>query len=279
MLDSDLAVWDRSDDATAGFAGQPNGGPHFTLLGPLEVRKDGEDHAPTAPKVLQVLAMLLMRPGKVVQGDLIIKELWAGDPPRSGRNTMQTHVWHLRRYIEANGFASDGDQIIVTRAPGYLLRVDPGQVDVAVFQRLAREGRALFDRQHYAEAATVLRKALDLWGGPPLASVTCGPVLSVYATDLEEQRRNTQRLRIHAEIEAGMYHDLIGELRSLIAASPLDEGLNRQLMRVLNLSGRRIEALELYRQFRARLSGELGLEPCNELQELHHVLLSDQSHR
>jgi len=277
MLDPDLAVWERPDDGITHVACESAGEPQFTLLGPLEVRRNGRDYTPTAPKVLQVLAMLLLRPGKVVQSDTLITELWAGHPPRSVRTTMQTHVWQLRRHFETHGFVGGGRELVVTKPSGYLLRVDPGQVDIACFQQLTREGRVLYEQRRHTEAAASLRRALDLWVGPPLAGVVAGPVLSSYATNLWEQRRNAQRLRIQAEIDAGMHHDLIAELRTLVDTNPLDEGLNAQLMRVLTLNGRRIEALALYREFRTRLSSELGLEPCTELQELHYSLLSDRS--
>ncbi|WP_092528552.1 AfsR/SARP family transcriptional regulator [Amycolatopsis arida] len=246
----------------------------FTLLGPLEVRKDGRDHAPTAPKILQLLAMLLLRPGKVVPAELIIKELWADNPPRSVRTTMQTYIWQLRRCIEENGLAADGDEILATKPPGYVLHVASAQIDVFAFQRFGQQGRTLLDERRHAEAAAAFRSALGLWWGPPLANVNSGPVLSAYAMDLQEQRRTVQHLRFQAEIEAGMHRDLIGELRSLVATNPLDESLHSQLMQVLSRSGRRVEALATYRQLRAKLNEELGLEPCLELQDLHHQLLS-----
>jgi DNA-binding SARP family transcriptional activator len=99
-------------------------------------------------------------------------------------------------------------------------------------------------------------------------------LLAAYAVDLQEQRRNAHRMRIEAEIAAGMHAELVGELRSLVTTNPLDEGLHEQLMHVLSLNGRRLEALELFRELRAKLNEELGLEPCDDLQRLHHHLLS-----
>ncbi|WP_246360912.1 AfsR/SARP family transcriptional regulator [Haloechinothrix aidingensis] len=240
----------------------------------MEVLKDGTDYAPTAPKVLQLLAMLLLRPGKLVQIDSIVEELWADDPPRSVRTTMQTYVYQLRKCIEQNELAPAGDELLITKHAGYVFTVDPAQIDVFTFQRLFQEGRELLDRDHYTDAARSLRAALALWTGPPMANVNCGSVLSSYVVDLQEQRRTAQHLRIHAELEAGWHRELIGELRALVAANPLDEGMHGQLMRVLSRSGRRSDALATYRNLRAVLNEELGVEPCEELQRLHHELLS-----
>jgi DNA-binding SARP family transcriptional activator len=247
----------------------------FSLLGPLELVRDGIDYAPTTPKLLQVLAMLVMSPGKIVHIDTIVQELWANDPPRSVRTTMHTYIYQLRRCIDENDLAPFGETMLATKPPGYVFRIAPAQVDVFEFQALQKAGRELQLRGEHTEAAKAFRSALDLWSGPPLANVHCGPVLSAYAVDLVEQRRSTLHLRIEADIAAGMRHELIGELRSLVSANPLDEALHGQLIRVLGRSGRRSDALATYRQVRARLNNELGVEPCDELRVLQHGLLSE----
>lgn len=246
----------------------------FTLLGQLEVLKDGEDLAPTAPKILELLALLLTRPGRAVPSDSIIEELWSSRPPRSVRTTLQTYVYQLRKHIEQNGLAPDGEAMLITKPLGYLLRVDPIQVDVISFQRDCLHGRGLLEAGRYAEAAWVFRRALALWSGPALANVNCGPLLSAYVVDLQEQLRNARHLRVEAEIASGMCRELIGELRSLATADPLDEGVHGQLIRVLGRSGRRSDAMAAYRELRYRLDDELGVEPCDELQLLYQDLLS-----
>src|SRR5207248_2712035 len=125
----------------------------FRLLGPLEVVKDGADYAPTAPKVMQLLAMLLMRPGKTVHTELILEELWSDDPPRSVRSTLQTYVYQLRRCIEQNKLAPDGEALLLTRRSGYVFRIDPPQTDVYEFHQLHARGRRAMDEHRYADAA------------------------------------------------------------------------------------------------------------------------------
>lgn len=251
----------------------------FTLLGQMEVLKNGVDHAPTAPKVLQLLAMLVIRPGRVVPIDAVIDELWGDRPPRSVRRTMQTYVYHLRRCIEQHGLASDADEMLATRPPGYVLRIPTSRVDVSHFRRLVEDGRAMLAAGRPADAVRTLQAALDLWSGPPLANVTCGRLLSGYVLDLQEQRRNAQHLRIEAAMACGAHRELIGELRSRTTVDQLDEVVHGQLMRVLARSGRRLEAMATFRELRSRLTGELGVEPCEQLQSLHQQLLSDRGER
>ena len=262
------------DDASFRHGGGSEDSVRFSLLGPLEVRKNGIDYAPTAPKVLQLLAMLLIRPGQVVHTDSIIRELWASDPPRSVRKTLHIYVHHLRRCLDQDALTEVPESLLVTKSPGYLLRIDGSQVDVAQFRNLREQGRAALHRQEYSAAALSLQAALDLWAGPPMANVRCGPVLAAYSMELLEQRRSAHQLRIEAEINGGMDRELIGELRGLVAANPLDEGITGQLIRVLGRCGRRSDAMASYRDLRARLNDELGVEPCEELQQLHRELLS-----
>ncbi|MEX5717409.1 AfsR/SARP family transcriptional regulator [Geodermatophilus maliterrae] len=248
----------------------------FTVLGRLEVLKDGVDHAPTAPKVLQLMGMLLLRPGRVVHIDSIVEELWGDRPPRSVRTTMQTYVYNVRRCIEENELATDAEAMLATRYPGYLLCISPAQLDATSFQQLCRRGAAEMSEARHADAVRTLRAALELWSGPPLANVPCGPVLSRFVVELEEQRRHAQHLRIEAEMALGAHRELIGDLRTMVAVDRLDEVLHGQLMRVLARSGRRSDAMATYRDLRSRLISELGVEPCDELRALHLELLSDQ---
>jgi DNA-binding SARP family transcriptional activator len=274
-MSSELAVRDGPDHEAQGRQrDKPVDDVAFTLLGPLEVVKNGVNYAPSAPKILQLLALLLMRPGKVVHVDSIIAELWADEPPRSVRTTMQTYVYQLRKCIERNALAESGETLLVTRPPGYVLTIDPEQLDVTEFQTLCGQGRESMAGHRHREAARSFRSALGLWTGPALANVQCGALLTAYAVELQEQRRAAHHLRIQADIEAGNHRELIGELKFLVSTNPLDEELHGQLMRVLARSGRRSDAMETYRQLHTRLNAELGVEPCAELRSLHHGLLS-----
>jgi SARP family transcriptional regulator, regulator of embCAB operon len=246
----------------------------FRILGPLEILKNGRECTPTAPKVLQVLALLVLRANRIVDTESLIQELWGEKPPRSAMTTIQTYVYHLRRSFEREGLVRSGDDLVATRPPGYILRVRPEQVDLQEFHRLSQQGRELLDRGEYAEAAAALRAGLALWSGRPLANVMLGPRLSAYMVDLQEQQMAALQLRIQAEMELGRHRDLIGELRSLVALYPLDEWLHGQLIRVLGRSGRRSDALQVYHNLRVALGEELGIDPSREIQNLHQGLLA-----
>ena len=247
----------------------------FTVLGPLAMVRDGVDHAPTTPKLLQLLALLVLRPGKMVHADAIAQELWADKPPRTMRTTMHTYVYHLRRCLEEHGLGS----MLVTKPPGYVFGIDPAQVDVFRFGQLQQEGQELLRQERHADAVERFRSALDVWTGPALANVPAGPMLLPHTVELLEQRRTTRHMLFEAEIASGHHRELIGELRSLTTGNPLDEALHGQLMRVLGRSGRRSDAMVVYRTLRKRLSEELGVEPCADLQMLHRDLIAEGDHR
>jgi DNA-binding SARP family transcriptional activator len=248
----------------------------FTVLGPLELLRDGLNVAPSTPKVLQLLALLVMHPNRVVQVDTMVQELWENDPPKTVRTTLHTYIYHLRRCIEENELAPSGAVTVLERKPpGYVLRIAPDQVDIFEFQHLHREARDLQAQGRHADASRTYRAALALWSGPPLSNVPCGSVLTASRVELLEQRRSALHQRIEADIASGGHHELIGELRSLATRNPLDEALHGQLMLALGRSGRRSDALRVYRDIRSQLADELGVEPADELQTLHQHLLTE----
>lgn len=245
----------------------------FNLLGTLEIIKDGRLSVPTAPKVRGVLALLLVRANHVVDIDSIIAELWGVNPPRSAVTTTQTYVYHLRRKFERE-LTSDGAEMLCTAPPGYVLRVPEENLDVVRFERLARQGRALLEEDRYEEAARRLREALALWRGAPLSNVPVGRLLEAHIAHLEETRIRALELRIQADNALGRHRELIPELRSLVAAYPLNEWFHGQLIGALHRAGRRGEALRAYQNVRAVLGEELGLEPSVELQRLQRDVLT-----
>lgn len=246
----------------------------FVTLGSLRVWNGGRDCTPKTPKVLQVLALLLMRANRAVQTESLINELWGDEPPRSALTTIQTYVYQLRRLIEREGLGDGADgNMLITQSPGYILRLRPGQVDLDSFAELRRTGRAHFMRRNFAEASANLRAALALWTENALANVKLGPQLTAHVVDLQEQRRTALQMAIEAELELGMHRELVGELRSTVAQYPLDEWFHQRLMQVLDRCGRRSDALGVYHHLRRTIGDELGIDPSPEIQELHRQLL------
>ncbi|WP_244501168.1 AfsR/SARP family transcriptional regulator [Streptomyces sp. TP-A0874] len=258
----------------------------FNLLGPFEIVNDeGKCCTPHTPKVCQVLALVLTRPNEMVSVESFIQELWGEEPPRSALTTLQTYVYHARKLFAESGMEAPGEPRLVTRAPGYMIRVEDHELDVLVFEQMVRQGRRSLQEEEEAEvAAKLLREALGMWRGPTLANIAVGPVLSAQITYLSEIRIRAAELSIEAEKRLGRHRELVPELRSLVREYPYNEWFHGQLMDVLSLSGRRAEALQAYQDLRGILADELGMEPSPEIQQLQRRVLgsplsSRSSHR
>lgn len=242
----------------------------FRILGPLAVVDEGREITPTAPKVRQVLSFLLIRRNQIVQVSELIDELWSSNPPDSAITTLQTYIYKLRKDV----LAPSGPTSLHTRASGYLLHVSDDDVDVCAFEKLSVHGRHALQGGDAQKANELLTKALGLWRGNALIGVTTGDILAAYVTRLEENRLRALEMRIEANMSLGRYQELISELKQLVFTYPLHERFHADLMTALNRSGRRYEALEVYRRLREVVIDELGLEPSAPLQRLHQSLLS-----
>lgn len=245
----------------------------FRVLGPLEVLHGDLTCTPTAPKVRGVLALLILRANHVVDTTSFIEELWGERPPRSAVTTAQTYIYHLRKLF-AREAGPKGEELFVTRPPGYVLTVGERQVDLYEFEQLTRQGRTLLADGKPAEAAQVLRRALQLWRGPALANVSAGRLLEGSVAHLEEERIHATQLRIEADLQLGRHRALIAELRSLVTLYPLNEWFHGKLILALSRSGRRGESLQAYQSLRQILDRELGLAPSPELQSLQREALT-----
>jgi DNA-binding SARP family transcriptional activator len=236
----------------------------FRILGPLEV-VDGDEPV-TVPGVKErgVLAILLLHANELVSAERLIDELWSDEPPASARKSVQVRVANLRKAL-----GSGGSQL-QTQSPGYVLRVEPDQLDLHRFERLV----AMADGAEPDVAADTLREALALWRGAPLADLAYEEFAQAPIARLEELRLVAVEKRIDAELALGAHGDLVHELESLVAEHPLREALRGQLMLALYRSGRQADALSAYRDARRVLGEELGLEPSPALQRLERAILS-----
>src|SRR5437868_3558371 len=188
-------------------------------------------------------------------------EIWGDEPPRRATATVHVYVSQLRKLL---GRTRQGDSPIVTRFPGYVLRLGDSTLDAHEFQQLARQGRAAIRAGRYQEASAACGRALALWRGRVLG----GPIVEEFATWAEETRLECVELRNEAELTLGRHRELVGPLYALVNTHPLIEAFHRQLMLALYRSDRRADALRVFQRVRSTLDRELGIAPCRQLHEL-----------
>ncbi len=241
----------------------------FRLLGPLEIRAGEDWRGIGAPKWRSVLAALLIHPGQIVPADVLINEVWGDGPPAKATNLISIYVLRLRRLLD------DTDStLLVTRAPGYQLRLGSTDTDAQLFETMVRDGRRALAAGDPQDAASQLAEALMLWHGSPLADVPPTPLVEAEAERLAELRLDAVELRITAELACGSHAQVVPELRRLLADHPLREGLWLLLMRALGGAGRHAEALDAYGQARSAIADELGVDPGAELRQLYADMLA-----
>ena len=246
----------------------------FRILGPLEVRDGDASLALGGAKQRLLLGVLLLHANEVVSSDRLIEALYGEDAPPTAAKALQMQVVQLRRLLEPERARGESGRLLVTRPPGYELRVEPGRLDLHRFEAAVRDARAVASAGRPDAAGELLRRALALWRGPPLADVVVeGPVRAEVAR-LEELRLRSLEDFVDAELGTGRHAEVIGDLERMAAQHPLRERVRGQLMVALYRSGRQAEALAVYRDTRRALVDELGIEPGRELQELERAVLA-----
>jgi len=250
---------------------------HFELLGPLVVRHGGIDVAPSAPKLRLILATMLFNANKPVGATALIRELWGEDVPRTAHSTLQTYIFKLRRLFRAVlGISVDriAREVLLTCSGGYILRVNPQNLDITEFDQLVTSGTAAMRAGDYETAAEKLWRSLALWRAKVVHQGQWGTHLRAQVARLEERRFYAHTTRIDADLCLGRHREMISELASLVVEHPLHESAHVMLMIALHRSGRASAALEVYMRFRQRMRHELGIEPSERIKALHVALLS-----
>lgn len=237
----------------------------FRLLGPLEVLADGRAVTFGGAKQRALLAVLLLEAGRVVSTDRLVDALWSGEPPATAVASLQNFVSQLRKAL--------GAETIETRPPGYLIRIDADQLDLARVRRLVDEARA----SDPSRRARLLGEALGLWRGEPLSELAYESFAQAEIARLAELRLALVEERTEAELALGRHAELVGDLDVLVREHPLRERLRGQLMLALYRSGRQADALAVYRAGRTALVETLGVEPSPLLQQLHASILRQEA--
>ncbi len=237
----------------------------FRVLGPVEIRRDGQASALSGRLQRVLFGVLLARANQPVSVDALIDALWGDRPdPRTGQK-LQLHIHRLRGVLgEAQRLSFD--------QTGYLLRVLPDEVDADRFESLVDEALEIVDHEPQ-RVVEILRKALGLWRGAPFGDLDV-PVLDDWAHRLAQHRLLAIETLYQAELACGLNAAIIAELTDMVREHPLRERLHALLMTALHRAGRRSEALEVYGRARDTLLAELGLEPGPELRELQQRMIA-----
>ena len=238
----------------------------FRILGPLEAVEEGRVVSLGGSKKRATLAILLLHHDRVISSDRLIAELWGNRPPATGPQSLRVHISQIRKAL--------GSDVVRTAPTGYVLELEPDQLDASRFERLSREGTEAIAAGDAGTAAALLRQALDLWRGPALVDFTYEPFAQAEIARLEELRLAAVEARIDADLALGGRAELIAELEVLVADNPFRERIRAQLMLALYRAGRQSEALAAYRHARRTFIDELGLEPTVELRDLEREILA-----
>lgn len=242
----------------------------FRILGPLEALRGGRPIALGGDKQRALLALLLLQPNETVSSERLIDELWGEHPPGTAAKTLQVHISRLRKALTAGG----GEDMVLTRAHGYEIRLAPDRLDSRRFERLVAHGRAENAAGRADAAAEALEEALGLWRGPPLADLAYESFAQQEITRLEELRVAALEALVEARLSLGRHSEVVPELERLVAEHPYREGLHAQLMLALYRCDRQADALQAYQSARRRLVEDLGIEPGERLRELERAILT-----
>ncbi|WP_051386195.1 AfsR/SARP family transcriptional regulator [Actinokineospora inagensis] len=241
------------------------------VLGPVEVRSDESDGRPVdlgGAKPKAVLAALLSQPRQVVPTERLIELVWDGSPPASATALVHTYVASVRRAVAAAGRAG----ALTTKSPGYLLDVDPTDSDLESFENHLYAARHAERQVEHDTAVGLYEQALRLWRGQAFGGVEASFARSRSA-HLTGERLSAEEGRARCQLRQGRAAEVAAHLRRLVHANPLREQSRALLMRALFESGRPEDALAVYRDGRARLVAELGVQPGSELRTLHNQIL------
>jgi predicted ATPase/DNA-binding SARP family transcriptional activator len=239
----------------------------FRVLGSVAVEHEGRSLPLAGHKQRALLALLLLHANEVASRDVLIDELWGAQPPPSALHSLEVYVSRLRKIVGKR---------LHTHAAGYVLAVEPGELDSRRFEDLLAKGRASLRAGEADRAAEHLREALALWRGRPFEDLAYEPFVQVEAARLEELRLACIEERMEADLARGEHASLVAELEALVARHPLRERVCEQLMLALYRSGRQIEALQVYRDARRRLV-EIGVEPSQALRRLEQAILQQDA--
>lgn len=243
----------------------------FRILGPIEVWNGAGWTPVPAAKQRALLAILLLRSGRVLERDWLIETLWNGQAPASAGRLLSHYAWRLRTLLP------DAGRWLRTVPSGYLLEVEPDQVDHQQFSGLVAAGSAAARNGEPGRAVDQLTAALALWRGRALLGARSLPVIEAAAGQLEQLRVDARESLAESQLGCARPGDALAGLAELTMEEPYRERSWRLLMLALYRVGRRSDALAAYQRLWQVWTDQLGVEPSQELRELHRRMLADDA--
>lgn len=243
------------------------------LLGPVEAWLDGVRLALGPRKQRFCFALLALEVNRVVSVDRLVDLTWSGSPPPTARHAIAVNVSGLRSALRPGRarLGQGGRPVeLATQGRGYTLRADPQCVDVHRFRALVQQAR---ESARPADRLGLLRRALALWRGAPLADTGPPEVVERLTHGLTQERLAAEEERVDAELHVGNHTGVLGTLVEMVAQHPHRQRLVGQLMLAQYRSGLIADALATYRAARAAMAGDTGLDPGRRLRELEGAIL------
>ncbi|MBQ1023941.1 AfsR/SARP family transcriptional regulator [Micromonospora sp. C95] len=242
----------------------------FRLLGPVELLVNGRSAPLNGGMQRGLLAVLLLHANRTVSADHLRDVLWGGHPPRTAKASLQWQISQLRKLLDR---ADPGADRLLFRQPGYVLRVEPGELDIDRFVALADEGRASLADGDLVQADKLLSAVVGLWRGEALEDAEV-PGLCRERSHWNTSYMSVVEDRLDVDLRLGRHHSRLRELNDLVAANPLRERLREMQMLALYRAGDPSGAVQSFHDGRAALAEELGLEPGEQLQRLFRAVLA-----
>jgi len=243
------------------------------LLGPVRAWRGAEELDLGGPRRRAVFGMLAMRSHRPVSRSELIDGVWDPGPPASAVNSVHVYVSGLRRALEPRRTCRASDEILATSGAGYMLRLEPDQLDATVMDRHLADARRLAAARDLAAVARALAAALGLWQGASLAGIP-GPWAGIERARLDELRQTATGDRIDVLLALGGHHQALAELAALVRQYPLRERFRSQVMLALYRCGRPADALAAFADARREFAEQLGIDPGPRLRHLHQQILT-----
>jgi len=243
------------------------------LLGPVRAWRGDEELELGGPRRRAVFGMLAMHAHRAVSRSELIDGIWDADPPASAVNSVHVYISGLRRVLEPRRTHGGPGQVLATGRAGYLLRLEPGQLDTELLAGHLADARRLIAARDLGAAARPLEAALGLWQGTTLAGID-GRWADIERARLDELRQTAIEDRIDVLLALGGHRQALAELAALVRQYPLRERFRGQVMLALYRCGRPADALAAFADARRLLVEQLGVDPGPELRRLHQQILT-----